>query len=57
MRGRRVARLAPWTADDPLADLRERGLVQEPQRYWLPRAGARPKPSAPVSDLVAEQRR
>jgi hypothetical protein len=32
MRGRRVARLSPWTADDPLADLRERGLVQEPQR-------------------------
>jgi prevent-host-death family protein len=56
-RGRRVARLAPIVADDPLADLRERGLVQEPQREWQPRRGGRPTPSEPVSDLVAEQRR
>jgi prevent-host-death family protein len=56
MRGRRVARLAPVSADDPLADLRERGLVQEPEREWRPRRG-RPTPSEPVSDLVAEQRR
>ena len=56
MRGRRVARLAPVSADDPLAELRERGLVQEPQRAWQPRRG-RPTPSAPVSDLVDEQRR
>jgi len=57
MRGRRVARLAPISADEPLADLRERGLVQEPQGEWQPRRTGRPKPSAPVSDLVAEQRR
>jgi hypothetical protein len=44
-------------ADDPLADLRERGLVQEPQREWHPRRSGRPTPSEPVSDLVAEQRR
>jgi len=57
MRGRPVARLAPMSADDPLTDLRERGLVQEPQREWLPRQSGRPRPSRPVSDLVAEQRR
>jgi antitoxin (DNA-binding transcriptional repressor) of toxin-antitoxin stability system len=57
MRGRAVARLAPMPANDALTDLRERGLVQEPQREWLPRGRARPRPSAPVSDLVAEQRR
>jgi antitoxin (DNA-binding transcriptional repressor) of toxin-antitoxin stability system len=34
MRGRRVARPAPMTSDDPLADLHERGLVQKPQREW-----------------------
>ena len=56
MRGRPVARLTPMTADDPLADLRERGLVQEPEREWSPRR-RRPAPSAPVSDLVEEQRR
>lgn len=56
MRGRAVARLAPMSADDPLADLRERGLVQDPQREWQPRS-QRPRPSGPVSDLVAEQRR
>jgi antitoxin (DNA-binding transcriptional repressor) of toxin-antitoxin stability system len=57
MRVRAVARLAPMPADDALADLRERGLVQEPQREWLPRECGRPRPSAPVSNLVAEQRR
>lgn len=57
IRGRRVARLAALSSDDPLADLRERGLVQEPRREWLPRSSGRGRPSAPVSDLVAEQRR
>jgi prevent-host-death family protein len=57
MRGRRVARLAPVSADDALADLRARGLVQEPQRDWVPGRGARATPRAPVSDLIAEQRR
>ena len=57
MRGRRVARLAPFSQDDALADLRARGLVEEPQAEWRPRRRARRQPSAPVSDLVAEQRR
>jgi prevent-host-death family protein len=57
MRGRRVARLAPLANEDPLDDLRARGLVADPQRTWRPRKRARPRPSAPVSDLVAEQRR
>ena len=55
---RRVARLSPLEIDDPLADLRARGLVQEPSRQK--RQLARRKrlaSSAPVSDLVAEQRR
>jgi prevent-host-death family protein len=56
-RGRAVARLVSIHADDALSDLRERGLVQEPRREWLPRGRERPRPSAPVSDLVAEQRR
>lgn len=37
--------------------VRERGLVQEPSAEWLPRPSGRPRPRAPVSDLVAEQRR
>jgi len=56
MRGRAVARLVPVSTDDPLADLRERGLVQDPQREWQPRS-RRPRPAAPVSDLAVEQRR
>jgi prevent-host-death family protein len=56
MRGRRVARLAPVSADDALADLRARGLVGGPEREWHPRR-KRATPSAPASDLVAEQRR
>jgi prevent-host-death family protein len=56
LRGRRVARLSGVDAQDPLADLRARGLVQEPAR---PKGSTRPRPvaSVPVSDLVAEQRR
>jgi prevent-host-death family protein len=57
MRGRRVARLAPFSNDDALADLRARGLVQDPQADWRPPRRGRLRPSAPVSDLVAEQRR
>lgn len=57
MRGRRVARLAPVSSDDALADLRARGLVQEPEREWRPRDSRRVHAGAPVSDLVAEQRR
>ena len=57
MGGRRVARLTPLAVDDPLADLRERGLVQEPQEDWQPRRRGRPKSSAAVADLVAVQRR
>jgi prevent-host-death family protein len=58
MRGRRVARLSPIDAeDDGLASLRARGLVQEPSapRRRAPRR--RLQTSAPVSDLVTEQRR
>lgn len=57
MRGRPVARLAPLSSDDALADLRARGLVQEPEREWRPGDSGRANAAAPVSDLVAEQRR
>jgi prevent-host-death family protein len=57
MRGRRVARLAPVADGDPLADLRARGLVQEPSTPWVPRAVGRPEPVQPVAELVADQRR
>jgi prevent-host-death family protein len=56
MRGRPVARLAPVDAPDPFKDLRNRGILQEPTGDWVPRAD-RPVPTAPVSDLVVEQRR
>ena len=53
-----VARLSPVDGADPLEDLRRRGLIQEPRRKdWRPRRSGRPIPSAPVSDLVADQRR
>ena len=58
MRGRRVARLSPLDVSDPLADLRARGLVQEPARRKRRLANRkRLASSTPVSDLVAEQRR
>jgi len=57
IRGRRVARLAPVSEDDALADLRARGLVQEPLGEWHPRRSGRAASGALVSDLVAEQRR
>lgn len=56
MRGKHVARLTPVGQEDPLKDLRRRGLVSEPVRTWAPPHN-RPKPNASVSDLVAEQRR
>lgn len=58
MRGRRVARLSMVDDADPLADLRARGLVRDPQR---PRRRARGRElltaDGSVSDLVSEQRR
>jgi prevent-host-death family protein len=58
MRGKPVARLSPVEVDDPLADLRARGLVLEPSRPKRKVEGRkRLSSSAPVSDLVAEQRR
>ena len=57
MRGRPVARLTPVGGDDPLADLRARGLVEEAQGDWQPRRGDRPRSGASVADLVAGQRR
>ncbi len=58
MRGERVARLAPLVVGDPLADLRARGLVRDATRPKRRREGRkRLAATAPVSDLVAEQRR
>jgi len=58
MRGQRVARLSSLDVGDPLADLRARGLVQEPAHAKRSvRGRKRLASSAPVSDLVAEQRR
>jgi prevent-host-death family protein len=58
MRGRRVARLVPVNETDPLADLRARGLIREPTEPRTRRTRrARLKAAAPVSDLVADQRR
>lgn len=56
MHGRPVARLAPIEAPDPLAELRRRGLVQEPTENWQPRDAVRPRPTEPVAPLVSEQR-
>ena len=58
MRGQRVARLSSLEIADPLADLRARGLVREPARSKRKlRDRKRLASSAPVSDLVADQRR
>jgi prevent-host-death family protein len=58
MRGRPVAKLvAASVDDDPLAELRARGLVQEPGTSAGRRGGARVPAQGSVSDLVAEQRR
>ncbi|HET7069295.1 MAG TPA: type II toxin-antitoxin system prevent-host-death family antitoxin [Nocardioides sp.] len=57
MRGRRVARLSAVDDVDPLADLRARGLVRDPQRSRR-RVSGRELLAADgsVSDLVSEQR-
>lgn len=56
MRGRRVARLSAIDEVDPLADLRARGLIEEPARPKRRRAGRRRiKAGGSVSELVAEQ--
>ncbi len=57
MRGRRVARLVPVDERDPLADLRDRGLVREPVAARKRSRRSRIVSTEPVSDLVAEQRR
>jgi prevent-host-death family protein len=56
MRGRPVAKIVSVVKDDPLADLRARGLVHEPKtpRRKLP---TRTRARGSVSDLVADQRR
>ena len=58
VRGRRVARLSGVGVTDPLADLRARGLVLDPQHSRRPMAGqVRLAAAGSVSDLVSEQRR
>lgn len=58
VRGRRVARLSGVAATDPLADLRSRGLVLDPQ-HPRPRVAGHVRLTAvgSVADLVSEQRR
>jgi prevent-host-death family protein len=55
MRGQPVARLSPLGVPDPFADLRRRGLIQEPTSDWTPREDP-PTPTQPVADLIVEQR-
>jgi prevent-host-death family protein len=58
MRGQRVARLSALEVSDPLAELRARGLVQEPARPKRKAKGRKRLASVgAVSDLVDEQRR
>lgn len=58
MRGRRVARLSAADVGDPLADLRARGLVRDPQQARQRTTGrSRLTAAGTVSDLVSEQRR
>lgn len=57
LRGKRIARLAPLDSHDPLDGLRARGLVSEPSAAWRPRRRGRVQTDAPVSELVADQRR
>lgn len=58
VRGTPVARMNPVDRPDPLAELRRKGLVQEPTRAKreLTRAD-RVHSKGSVSDLVGEQRR
>lgn len=55
-RGRQIARLSRVDREDPLQELARRGLVRLPEK---PRGRRRATvaATAPVSDLVAEQRR
>jgi prevent-host-death family protein len=55
-RGRPIARLSAIASDDPLADLRRRGLITPPSRARGARR-ASVKARGLVADLVAEQRR
>ena len=58
IRGRPVARLSPIDPEDAMAELRARGLVQEPSRPRRRASRRKRLPvSAPVSELVGEQRR
>ena len=58
MRGLPVARLLPIGSDDPLADLKKRGLVRESKQEWSPSAETRPRArGGSVADLVRDQRR
>jgi prevent-host-death family protein len=57
MRGKRIARLAPVDGREPLDGLRARGLVSDPSASWRPRRQCRVRAGAPVSDLIADQRR
>lgn len=56
-RGQAVIRLVPVSHSDPLAELRERGIVQEPTKKWRPKRRGRPRPTESVADLVSDQRR
>lgn len=58
MRGRPVARLSAVDGVDPLADLRARGLVRDPDKPRQ-RASGRDRLAAAgsVSDFIGEQRR
>lgn len=57
-RGRPIARLAALDhSTDQLATLIASGVVQPPKRAGRSRPARRIKPSGPVSDLVADQRR
>lgn len=56
-RGRLVARLVPANDQDPLGELRARGLVREPTAPRRRVVPDRVQATGSVSDLVAEQRR
>lgn len=55
-RGKQVARLSAIDADDPLEDLRRRGILRPARRPRTP-TKAEVEATGSVSDLIAEQRR
>ena len=58
MHGQRIARLSKVDETDPLAELRARGLVGDPQRSRRRASGSELlRAAGSVSDLVNEQRR